>query len=136
LGGDHRDKNGIIVTIWHHYLARQRNGMASKASTHRLDPEVQAALNHLSKVLHRPKNRLMNEAIKLYVWQRSREVEHELETTLQALRAYRQKDPDFEKAIGAFVNVEAQLAGEDPLEGRSPSAGGLVQTEIRNLLHA
>ena len=110
--------------------------MATKASTHRLDPDVQAALNHLSKVLRRPKNRLMNEAVKLYVQQRGREVERELETTLRALRAYRQKDPDFEKAIDTFVNAEAELAAEDPLEGRAVASTGKVQAEIRDLLHA
>jgi predicted DNA-binding protein len=110
--------------------------MATKASTHRLDPEVQTALDHLSKVLRRPKNRLMNEAIKLYVQQRSREVEQELETILQELRVYRQKDPDFDKAIDAVVHGEVQLAGEDPLEGRSASVAGRVQAEIQNLLHA
>ena len=110
--------------------------MARKASTHRLDPEVQAALNHLSKVLHRPKNRLMNEAVRYYVQQRGREVEQEMKSTLQALRKYLRENSDFESAIDSFVTAEAQLVSEDPLECRSLSAAGTVQKEIRNLLHA
>ena len=92
--------------------------MARKASTHRLDPEVQAALDHLSKILRRPKNRLINEVVRLYVQQRSQEVERELEATLNALRAYRLSHLDFEEAIDAFVNAEAQSASNDPVEGR------------------
>ena len=109
-----------------------------KASTHRLKPEVQAGLDNLSKLLRRPKNKLMNEAVHLYVKQRSRELEREMETTLKALRVYRKKDPDFEKAIDAFVAAEVSQAGKDPLEGQmiAPATAGAVQAEIRNLLHA
>lgn len=108
----------------------------AKASTHRLKPEVQAGLDNLSKVLHRPKNKLMNEAVHLYVRQRSRELEQEMETTLKALRAYRKKDPDFENAIDDLVAAEVSQAGRDPLEGQIIAPAGAVQSEIRNLLHA
>ena len=92
--------------------------MIQKASTHRLEPEVQAALNQLSKILRKPKNSLINEAVKLYVNQRSREMEHELELTLEALRAYRKKDPNFDKTGDAFIDAEARFGGSDPAEGR------------------
>lgn len=108
----------------------------AKASTHRLKPEVQAGLDNLSKALRRPKNKLMNEAVHLYVQQRSRELEQEMETTLKALRAYRKKDPDFEKAIDDFVAAEVSQAGRDPSEGQIIVPAGAVQSEIRNLLHA
>lgn len=110
--------------------------MAQKASTHRFEPEVQAALNHLSKILQCPKNRLINEAVKLYVRQRSREAEQELETTLKTLRAYRLRDPDFEEAIETFVSAEAQSTGSDPVEGRPFYRESPVRTEIQSLLHA
>ena len=110
--------------------------MSTKASTHRLEPETQAALTQLAKVLRQPKNRLINEAIKLYVEQRSRTVERELEATLRALRAYRQKDQDFEKAIETFVQAEAQWGGEDPVEGRILAGENSVQSEIQHLLRA
>ena len=107
-----------------------------RASTHRLDPDVQAALENLSRVLHEPKNRLINEAVKLYVEQKSRKVEHELESTLKALRAHRRKDPDFERSIGAFIEAEAGLSASDPAEGRTEIAKGPVQTKIQRLLRA
>ena len=110
--------------------------MASKASTHRLEPAVQAALDILSTVLKRPKNRLINEAVKLYVQQKSREVEQELEGTLRALRAYRRKDPAFKKAIKEFIEAEAKFAGGDPAEGRQIGVKGNVQSQIRRKLHA
>ena len=114
--------------------------MAVTASTHRFDPEVQTALSHLSKVLKQPKNRLINEAVKLYVQQRSQEVEKQLEDTLKALRSYRRKDPDFEKAIDSFVKAEAHLGGSDPVEGKRMVIGivsdGSVRAEIQQLLHA
>jgi len=108
----------------------------AKASTHRLRPDVQAGLDNLSKALHRPKNKLMNEAVHLYVQQRNRKLELEMVATLKALRAYRKEDPDFEKAIDDFVAAEVSQAGKDPSEGQIIAPAGAVQSEIRNLLHA
>ena len=92
--------------------------MATKASTHRLEPAVQAALDRLSKHLRRPKNRLINDAVKFYIRHKSPEIEEELEETLSALRAYRLRDPDFEDSIQAFVDAEAQLARGASAEGK------------------
>lgn len=108
----------------------------ARASTHRLTSEVQAGLDNLSRALRRPKNKLMNEAVHLYVQQKSREVEQEMEATLKALRTYRKRDPDFEKAIDDFVAAEVSQAGRDPLAGHIIAPVGAVQSEIRNLLHA
>jgi hypothetical protein len=117
-------------------LSIQFKGMSVKASTHRFDPEVQTALSHLSKLLKQPKNRLINEAVKLYVQQRSQELEKQLEDTLKSLRSYRRKDSDFEKAIGSFVKAEARLGDSDPLEGKRITKDSSVRAEIRHLLHA
>ena len=92
--------------------------MSRKATTVRIDPQAQAALENLSRVLKRPMNQLVNEAVKNYVEQRSREVEHNLEATLASLRAYRKRDPHFQTAIAAFVDAEAQLGKEDQAEGK------------------
>lgn len=103
--------------------------MPQPASTHRLEPDVHAALDNLSRILHRPKNQLINEAVKLYVRQCSRNVEQELEGMLTSLRAHQKKDPDFEKTIDALANAEAQFAGNDPAEGRllpSKTAAGRI----------
>lgn len=111
--------------------------MVGKPSTHRLDPAVQVALDHLSVLLRRPKNRLINEAVKLYVEQKSHEVERQLEGTLKALRAYRGQDPDFERSIEAFADAETQLAGTDPAEGgEAKRVKGPRRGQIRRKSHA
>src|ERR1700722_16270913 len=122
------------------------SSMAVKASTFRIEPIVQAGLENLSRVLKRPMNQLVNEAVKDYVRRRSREVERNLESTLASLRAYRERDPDFEQAVAAFAKAEGRYAKEDPAEGVvvvgklvndqlvDEPASGPVQTEIRQLL--
>ena len=108
---------------------------AKRASTHRLDSDVQAALDHLSQLLHRPKNRLINEAVKLYVEQESLKVEKELSATLTAMRAHRQRDANFEQTIDAFVDAEARLGAADPVEGRPVIVESPVRTKIRRMLN-
>jgi predicted transcriptional regulator len=63
--------------------------MARKASTFRIEPSVRGALEHLSEVLNRPMNQLVNEALQDFVARRSRQLEQDLETTLARLRAGR-----------------------------------------------
>lgn len=120
--------------------------MPAKATTFRIDPRVQAGLENLSRLLKRPMNQLVNEAVKDFVRRRNRDVEHELESTLASLRAYRERDPDFERAIAGFARAEARYGKEDPAEGEvvvgdllngqlvEHQEGGPVQQEIRQLL--
>jgi len=96
---------------------RHFGAMAATATTIRLDPKAQAALQNLSKVTKRPMNKLINEAITAFVGHRSRTVEKELEAMVASLRAYRNSDPDDEKAIAAFVKGEATHA--DSVEGKA-----------------
>ena len=91
--------------------------MAGKATTVRMDPRTQAALENLSRLLKRPMNQLVNEAVQDFVDRRSREVEHDLEATLTKLRAYRQRDPHFVQAIAAIADAEARAGKNDPAEG-------------------
>jgi uncharacterized protein len=65
--------------------------MPRKASIFRLDPEAQSALAHLSKLLGRPMNKLVNEAVRDYLL-KTTQAEREVEGTLASLRAYRQRD--------------------------------------------
>jgi predicted transcriptional regulator len=120
--------------------------MPPKATTFRIDPPVQAALEMLSKTLKRPMNQLVNEAVRAYVARRSAEVARDLEATLARLRAYREQDPDFEDAIEQVANAEAQLGQDDPTEGEIvigtlidgrliEETPGPVQAEIDRLLH-
>ena len=116
--------------------------MARIPFTLRIDAEVRTALEHLSELEGRPINQLLNEAIKIYLGQKSPK-EASLEANLSALQEYRKRDPGFERAIDAFVVAEARL--EDPLEGK-PVEGqfvagqfqpaGPVQSKIREILRA
>ena len=125
--------------------------MMRKASTFRIEPTVQTALENLSRILKRPMNQLVNEAVKDYVNQRGREVERDLEATLASLRAYRKRDPHFQTAVAAFVDAEARFGKEDPaegkvvigklvngqlVEGQAAEGTGPIQTEIRRRLNA
>lgn len=104
-----------------------------KATTFRLDQAKQAALANLSKILRRPMNSLVNEAVEVYLEQRSREVERDLQASLDSLRIYRQRDPAFKKAIAAFVDAEASL--KDPIKSELTQDDRSVRTEIHRLLH-
>lgn len=108
--------------------------MARKATTFRIDPTVQAGLSTLSKVLGRPLNQLVNEAVRDFVARRTKEVERDLEATLEALRAYRESDPNFERAIADYVDAEASLK-EDPAEGQRVANIGPAESRIRDLLN-
>src|ERR1700712_3934583 len=101
--------------------------MMRKATTYRIDPIVQAGLSTLSRVLGRPQNQPLNEGVRAFVVRRSREVETDLEATLESLRAYRKSDPNFERAIADYVDAEASLK-EDPAEGQRAGDLGPAQT--------
>ncbi len=119
--------------------------MPHKATTVRLEPTLQQGLETLSKVLKRPMNQLINEALRDYVSRRSHEVELDLHETLSALRAYRRRDPGFKAAITAAAKAEAQHGRSDPLDGevmigelvdgKVSQETGPVAAEIHRLLH-
>jgi hypothetical protein len=54
--------------------------------------------------------------------------ERSLEANLAGLRAYRKRDPGFQRAIAAFVAAEVSL--EDPLEGE-PVEGQIVEGKLK-----
>jgi predicted DNA-binding protein len=118
--------------------------MPHKATTVRLEPNLQRGLETLSKLLKRPMNQLINEALHDYVGRRSHEVEQDLSQTLTALRAYRGRDPGFKAAIAAAARAEAEHDRCDPLDGeivlgelvdgRVAVETGPVATEIHQLL--
>jgi predicted DNA-binding protein len=119
--------------------------MPHKATTVRLEPTLQQGLETLSKVLKRPMNQLINEALHDYVSRRSHEVDQDLNQTLTALRAYRRRDPGFKAAIAAAAKAEATHGQSDPLDGevvvgelvdgRVAEETGPVAAEIHQPLH-
>lgn len=110
---------------------------APKASTIRLKPELQTALDQISDHLDRPKNKIVNQAVAEFLEKTSYRLRDDIEGTLENLRAYRRKDPNFEADIERFVEAEAAHAGEDEYEGKPRSASNQSLThEIRKLIHA
>ena len=103
--------------------------MAKKATTFRIEPVAMGGLKRLSRFLNKPLNKLANEAVREYVARRLSEVEVDLASTLEDLRAYRKNDPNFERSIAEFVEVEAS-ATRDPVEGRVVSETGATQEKI------
>ena len=105
-----------------------------KATTFRLDPPVQQALLLLQAVLKKPLNRLVNEALQGFIEKRTAEVESDLQQVLTRVRTYRRSDPKFEKAIAQFVDAEASLGSDDPVEGHTQPKAGPAQTMVQKLL--
>lgn len=108
--------------------------MERVATTFRIDPVVKAGLSKLGKILHQSLNQLANEAIKEFVARRILEVENDLESTLEDLRAYRKSDPNFEGAIAEFVEAE-MTANHDPAEGRVVTEVGRKESVVIDLLN-
>lgn len=106
---------------------------ARKRTTIRIEAGIKDGLVRLSKLLHQPQNQLVNEALGEFVHRRTLEVENELVSTLKDLRAYRESDPNFERAIKAFVEAEASTE-YDPAEGRIVSETCTTGTVMRKLL--
>ena len=88
-----------------------------KATTYRLDPAVQESLLKLQRFMNVPQNRLVNEAVKLFVEQKTSEVVSNVEDLVASVRLHRDADPHFEQTITRLVDAEAGLGGQDPLEG-------------------
>lgn len=108
-----------------------------KASTFRLHQDLQAGLDLISQLQHRPKNKLVNEAVAEYVTRHALQTEDELKAVLRSLKSYQQSDPDFTSAIAAFADAEAAHGKDaDPMEGRPVASVGPVTQKLRQLLHA
>ncbi|MEA3109334.1 MAG: uncharacterized protein QOI88_3939 [Gammaproteobacteria bacterium] len=86
--------------------------MTRKASIFRLDPDAQAALVNLGRLLGRPMNKLVNEAVRDYLLKTSPK-ERELEGTLASLRAYRERDLRVREAPAPYLSspVESETMG-------------------------
>jgi predicted transcriptional regulator len=108
--------------------------MEKIATTFRIDPVLKEGLSKLSRLEQRSLNQLANQAIKEFVARRMVEVEDDLESTLEDLRAYRKRDPNFERAIAEFVEAEI-AAKDDPAEGRVVTRVGPTEAMMLNLLN-
>ena len=78
-------------------------------------------------------NRMINEAVRLYVERQSVQVETDLKDVLERIKAYRRSDPSYKKMWDEFVDAEARYGKDDPVEGRIKNAGP-VQARVREIL--
>jgi predicted nucleotidyltransferase len=78
-----------------------------KASLFRLDPDAHSALLRLGKLLGRPMNKLINEAVRDYLLKTS-EAESEVEQTLANLRAYRSRNLQVAEPAVAYERASAE----------------------------
>jgi hypothetical protein len=101
-----------------------------KATTVRLQAELLAGLALLQRILKKPMNRMINEAVRSYVERQSSEVEADLQQVLERVKAYRRSDPGYKRLWAEFVDAEARHGKDDPIEGRIKSAGP-VQSKVR-----
>ena len=108
--------------------------MARQATTFRIDEVAMEGLAMLGKLSGKSANYLANEAIKEYVARRSVDIENELTDTLSQLKAYRERDPAFERAIADFADAEAS-AKDDPAEGKVVKSAEPLQVRLRSLLN-
>jgi uncharacterized protein len=86
--------------------------MASKATVFRLDPGAHSALAQLSKLLGRPMNKLINEAVRDYLLNTS-QAEREVRETLAGLRAYRERNLQVAEPAVAYASEIAKAADPD-----------------------
>jgi uncharacterized protein len=81
--------------------------MLRKASIFRLDSDAQSALAHLSRLLGRPMNKLVNEAVRDYLLKTTQK-ERELEGTLASLREYRERDLQVREPPTEYLRAPAE----------------------------
>lgn len=106
--------------------------LQGKATTIRLEPSVRQAILKLQTVLKKPLNRLVNEALQDVIEKLI--LEADLQQILTRVRANRRSDPKFDNAIAQFVDAEARLGSDDPVEGKTQPEAGPTQTIVRDLL--
>lgn len=87
------------------------------AITVRLRPDLRRRLNLLRRVLKRPVNKMINEALEGFVLKRTAEVQADLKDLLAQIEDYKRHDPKFDKAFRRWEEAEASFGHQDPAEG-------------------
>ncbi len=90
----------------------------SVATTLRLDPAVRHGLTLIRRSTGVTMNKLVNEAVALYVADRVKTIEHDLQTALDRIRQYHAIDPTYAVQARVIADEEAAHARSDPLAGR------------------
>ena len=89
----------------------------SKVTTFRIDPAIQSGLKTLSRLLRKPMNKLVNDALLQYVKAQAGKMHVDLQQDVDLLQLYRDLDPDLTSSVTQAVQREMGYAGQDPREG-------------------
>lgn len=111
-------------------VQEEQSQYRAKGSTFRLDEQVRVALDQMSEVQKRPKNKIVNEAVARFLHQEAEEMKTEMKNIASSLSDYRKTDPRFSKAIARLAKGEADVA-DDPAEGEL--VDGEMAAKIREL---
>lgn len=87
------------------------------AKTLRVSKSMDDRFRLLSKMLRRPVNKLMVEALDGFLDRKLSETEAQATSLAELARAARTNDPDGQKAIASFIEGEMAIE-DDPAEGR------------------
>jgi hypothetical protein len=90
----------------------------SVATTLRLDPAVRRGLVLIRRTTGATMNKLVNEAVALYVADRVKTIEHDLQAALDRVRQYHAADPTYAAQARLIAAEEATHTRSDPVEGR------------------
>jgi hypothetical protein len=108
-------------------------------TTLRLEPAIRQGLELLQSALGTTLNRLMNEALAIYVAQRTAALERDVAASLERIKRYRKTDRTFSRVFAAIAAEEAVHGRNDPAEGvpllEEPGKhAGTVTTAVRRLI--
>ena len=109
-------------------------GMLKKAFQVRLDPRLHEQLDFFSTMTGASMNRLVADALELYLQNLAVELDADLSDTLRRVRAYADSESNVARDVDAFV--EAELALEDPAEGsiEGPRQTSAVSRRLGSIL--
>jgi hypothetical protein len=118
--------------------AKSKPQNKARATTFRLDPRLQAGLALIQGDVRLPLNTLVNDAVEMFVRARSAELESELGSRLEQIKAYRRSDPGFKLALKRVAAAEMDVLGRDPVEGHvatgSDDSVGPATEAVRKIL--
>jgi hypothetical protein len=118
-------------------VAKTNPKLRPRVLTIRLDEGVQKGLQMLkaNSGAKLSLNKMVNAALAALIDKRAATFESELDQALRNIRASRQSDPGYKRAIKAFIDAEVAFAAEDPMEGaQEPQAAGPAVSMVREML--
>ena len=106
--------------------------------TARFEPELYEEVQTVTKLRQLSINQFVMTAVRNHLRQTRHDLMREYGDALQRLRAYAEKDPNFDQALVAFARAEVE--NEDPVEGtvsdRSNPTLSKAEQELEEILGA